>query len=107
MLGVSIGSIPSFDRRKSGNDVDNRVGRVECRNVTGAIDHGTVHEDNVFKVDKIDLGGCVEGVSISLVLAMLNGARRMPAMLAAETATASEAIGVADERMSRPPAEPA
>lgn len=54
----------------------------------------------------MDLGGCVEGVSMSLVRAMSSGANKMPAMLAADTATASEARGAGDDRMSRPPAEP-
>lgn len=106
-LGVNSGSMPSFDRRKSGSDVDHSVGTVECKNVTGAMDHGSVHDDNDLRVGKIDLGGCVEGVSMSLVLAMSSGASKMPAMPAADTAMASEAIGAGDERISRPPAEPA
>lgn len=95
----------SFERRNNGSDVESRVGSVECRKVTGAIDHGSVHDDRFFIVAKTDLGGCVEGVSMSMVRAMSRGANNMPAMLAAETATASEAIGEGDDRMSRPPVE--
>lgn len=94
----------NFERRNSGSDVDSRVGSVEYRKVTGAIDHGTVHDDRVFRVDKMDRGGCVEGVSMSFVRAISRGANNIPAMLAAETATASEAIGDGDDRISRPPA---
>ncbi|KAL8798112.1 MAG: hypothetical protein Q9182_006939 [Xanthomendoza sp. 2 TL-2023] len=83
-----------------------KVGSVECSKVTGAIDHGNVQEEREFKVGTTDLGGCVEGVSMSLVLAMSSGARRIPAMPAADTAIAREAMGAGDESISRPPAEP-
>ena len=96
----------SFERRNSGSDVEIKVGRVECKNVTGAIDHGNVHERSEFRVDMTDLGGCVEGVSMSFVLAMSRGASIMPATLAAKTATASDDIGAGEDRISRPPAEP-
>lgn len=56
-FGDSNGSMLSFERKNNGNDVDSKVGRVECRNVTGAIDQGTVHEESDFKVDMTDLGG--------------------------------------------------
>lgn len=46
-------------------------------------------------------------MSISFVLAISRGASMMPAKLAAETATASEEIGAGDDKISRPPAEPA
>lgn len=95
-----------FERRNSGRDVSKRVGSVECRIVTGAIDHGSVHEDRELSVDMIDLGGCVDGVSMSFVRAISRGANIMPAILAAETATASEAKGAGDDRISRPPTEP-
>ncbi len=97
----------NFERRNSGRDVDSKVGRVEYRIVTGAIDHGSVHDDRDFRLDKTDRGGCVEGVSMSFVRATSRGANNIPAMLAAETATTSEAIGDGDDRMSRPPGEPA
>lgn len=106
MFGVSSGSMLSFERRKSGNDVEISVGSVECKNVTGAIDHGKVQDDRVFKVDKTDLGGCVEGVKMSFVRAISRGARMIPARLAADTAMASDDIGAGDDRMSKPPAEP-
>lgn len=44
---------------------------------------------------------------MSFVLAMSRGASIMPVTLAAETATASDAMGFGDDKMSRPPAEPA
>ena len=68
--------------------------------------HGNVHEERDLKVDMIDLGGCVEGVSISFVRAISRGASMIPAILAAATATAKEAIGTGEERMSKPPAGP-
>lgn len=106
-FGVNNGSMFNFERRNRGKDVDSRVGRVECRKVTGAIAHGSVHDESEFKVDMMDLGGWVEGVSINFVLAMSSGANTIPATLAAETATASEESGFGDDRISRPPAEPA
>lgn len=97
----------SFERKNRGKDVESRVGRVEWRKVTGPIAHGNDHDESEFKVDMTDLGGWVEGVSISLVLAMSSGDSMIPATLAAETATASDDIGFGDDRISRPPAEPA
>ena len=51
-----------------------------------------------------DRGGCVDGVRMSFVRAISRGARRIPAMPAAETATRSEASGEGEESMSSPPA---
>lgn len=107
MVGVTTGSTLSFERRNRGSEADMKVGSVECRNVTGAIDQGNVQDESVLRVDITDLGGWVEGVSMSFVLAMSNGAKRIPAMPAADTAIASEAIGVGEESMSSPPTEPA
>ncbi len=106
-FGVSTGSTLSFERRKSGSEADMKVGRVECRKATGAMDHGKVHEERVLRVDITDLGGWVDGVSMSFVLAMSNGAKIIPAIPAAETAIASEAIGAGEERISSPPTGPA
>lgn len=100
------GSTPKFERRNRGRDISHKVGSVECRIVVGAMDHGSVHEDKELRVGKIDLGGCVEGVSMSLVLAMSRGDRIMPARPAADTATARVAMGAGEESISRPPAEP-
>ncbi|KAL8709517.1 MAG: hypothetical protein Q9220_005759 [cf. Caloplaca sp. 1 TL-2023] len=80
---------------------------VEWRNVTGAIDSGSVEDERELNVDRTDLGGCVDGVSMSFVLAISSGANSMPARLAAETAIASEAAGVGEESISRPPTDPA
>ena len=52
----------------------------------------------------IDRGGCVDGVKISFVRAISRGARRIPVMPAAETATRSEASGEGEESTSSPPA---
>lgn len=70
------------------------------------MDHGSVHEDRELRVGKMDRGGCVEGVSMSFVLAMSRGARIIPARPAAETATARVAMGAGEESISRPPADP-
>ena len=80
------------------------VGIVEFSIAAGAIENGNVQLGNVFKVESIDLGGCVEGVRMSLVRAMSRGASITPAKPAAETATASEAHGAGEDNMSRPPA---
>ena len=72
--------------------------------VTGAIEKGKVQDGRDFKVEIMERGGWVEGVSIIFVLATSRGARITPAMPAADTATAREASGDEDERMSRPPA---
>ena len=96
--------MPSFDRKKRGVDAEIRVGRVECSMVVGAIDNGNVQLGRVLRVAMIDRGGCVDGVRISLVRAMSIGARMMPAIPAADTATVSEARGDGEDKMSRPPA---
>lgn len=94
----------NFERRKRGKDVDSKVGSVEWKNVTGASAHGRVHEESDWRVERIERGGWVEGVSMSWVRAMSRGARSMPAMPAAETATAREVNGEGEARMSSPPA---
>ena len=78
---------------------------VEWSIVTGAIDIGSVQEGRDRNVDRIERGGCVDGVSISLVRAMSRGDKIMPARPAAETATAKEESGEGEERMSSPIAE--
>ena len=55
------------------------------------------------KVGISDLGGCVDGVSISRVRATSKGAKMMPAMPAAPTAAKRLAKGDGEERISRPP----
>ena len=97
----------SFERRNKGSEAEMKVGSVECRKVTGAIDHGNVQDESVLRVDMTDLGGWSEGVSISFVLAMSKGATSIPAIPAADTAIASEAIGVGEESISSPPTVPA
>lgn len=81
-----------------------KVGRVVYKTVTGAMDNGNVQEGRDLRVDIIDRGGCVEGVRISFVRAISRGARRIPAMLAAETVTAREMSGDGEDRISSPPA---
>lgn len=51
----------------------------------------------------MERGGCVEGVRMSFVRAMSRGARTMPAIPAAETATAKEDSGEGEQSISRPP----
>lgn len=46
----------------------------------------------------------MDGVRINLVRAMSKGAKSIPAMPAAETATVREASGEGEESISRPPA---
>lgn len=96
--------MPSLERRNKGVEAEIRVGIVECSMAAGAIEKGNVQLGSVFKVASIDLGGCVEGVRMSIVRAMSRGASIMPAKPAAETATASEADGKGEDNMSRPPA---
>ena len=103
MFGVKSGSIPNLDRRKSGVDADINVGIVECRSAVGAREKGNVQLGRVFKVASIDRGGWVDGVRISLVRAMSIGARIIPAMPAAETATVRDARGEGDDNKSSPP----
>lgn len=54
---------------------------------------GNVHVGNVLIVAMMERGGCVEGVRINFVRAMSRGARTIPAIPAAETATAKEDRG--------------
>ena len=96
--------MPSLERRNKGVEAEIRVGIVEFSMAAGAIDKGNVQLGSVFKVASIDLGGCVEGVRMSIVRAMSRGASNMPAKPAAETATASEADGEGEDNMSSPPA---
>lgn len=96
--------MPSLERRNRGVEAEISVGIVEFKMAAGAIEKGNVQLGNVFKVARIDLGGCVEGVRMSVVRAISRGASMMPAKPAAETATASEAKGDGDDNMSRPPA---
>ncbi len=103
MVGVTNGSMPSFDRNNSGVDAEINVGKVEWSSAVGAIENGNVQLGKVLRVASIDRGGCVEGVKMSFVRAISRGARMMPATPAAETATASEPRGDGEESMSRPP----
>ena len=104
MLGASKESIPNLVLSSRGVEADMRVGRVECKSVTGAIENGRVQEGSERRTGRIDRGGCVQGVSIIFVRAISKGARIMPAMPAAETATSSDANGDGEESTSSPPA---
>ena len=104
MFGVRSGSMLSFDLRNKGVDAEMRVGRVECRSAIGAIEIGSVQLGRVWRVAMIDRGGCVDGVRMSFVRAISRGARRIPVMPAAETATSSEESGEGELSMSSPPA---
>lgn len=103
ILGVSTGSMPSLERRNNGVEAEISVGIVEFRIATGATEKGSVQPGKVFKVASIDRGGCVEGVRMSFVRAISRGASIMPAKPADETATASEAKGDGEDKISRPP----
>ena len=103
IVGVVIGSMPSLFRRNRGVDADMNVGRVEWRIAVGARENGSVHVGRVFRVARIERGGCVEGVSINCVRAMSRGASIMAARPAAETETKREVSGDDEDRMSRPP----
>ena len=104
IFGVIKGSIPNFDRSKRGVDADINVGNVEWSIAAGAMENGKVQLGRHFSVAKIDRGGCVEGVRISLVRAMSIGVRMIPATPTADTATPRDARGDGEESMSRPPA---
>ena len=103
MLGVRIGSTPRRARRKRGVEADIKVGTMEWRMVTGAMENGRVQDGRDCNVGRRDLGGCIEDVSISFVRAISSGANRIPAIPAAPTAATKLAIGNGEERMSRPP----
>lgn len=103
-VGVIKGSTPNFDRKKRGKDADIRVGSVECKNVTGAMENGRVHDGRDCKVESNERGGCVEGVRMSFVLAISRGARSTPVIPAADTAMAKDVKGEGEARISRPPA---
>ena len=103
IFGVRSGSIPNRERRNRGVDADIRVGRVEWRKVTGAMERGNVQEGRDCRVGTSERGGCVEGVSISFVRAMSIGARTMPAIPAALTAANRLAKGDGEDRTSMPP----
>ena len=64
-----------------------KVGSVACSTTVGASEIGKVHVGKDFRVAMMERGGCVEGVRVSFVRTMSRGARTMPAMPAAETAT--------------------
>lgn len=100
---MTKGSIPSLALRNSGVEAEMKVGSVACRIAVGAKENGSVHVGNVLIVAMMERGGCVEGVRISFVRAMSRGARTIPAIPAAETATAKEDSGEGEQRMSRPP----
>ena len=99
---MSNGSIASWERKKSGAEADVNVAIVEWRRVTGAMERGKVQDESDRNVENIDRGGCVDGVSMSLVRAMSKGAKITPARPAAETAASREYRGDGDERKSRP-----
>lgn len=80
------------------------VGNIVCIVATDAMDQGSVQEGNDFRVESIDRGECVEGVSMSFVRAISRGAKTMPAIPAAETAKVREVSGEGDDKMSIPPA---
>ena len=102
-FGVMRGSMPIFDLRNNGADAEMNVGRVECISAVGAREKGSVQLGSVLILAMMERGGCVEGVSMCFVRAISRGASIVPAMPAADTATASEARGDGDERMSSPP----
>ena len=93
-----------LERRNKGVEAEISVGIVEFKIAAGAIERGSVQLGDVFKVARIDLGGCVEGVRMSFVRAISRGASIIPARPAAETATISEANGEGEDSISRPPA---
>lgn len=103
-FGLRTGSTPRFNRRKSGVDADINVGTVAFNIVTGAIENGRVQELNDLRVERIDRGGCIDGVNISFVRTISRGARTIPAIPAAEITTASEVRGEGEDRISSPPA---
>lgn len=102
-FGFRTGSTPIFDRKINGVDVDIKVGIIAFRAVTGAMESGRVQELIDLSVDRMDRGGCVDGVNMSLVLAISSGARAIPVIAAAETTTASEVRGEGEDRISSPP----
>lgn len=95
--------MPSFDLKNNGMDAEMKVGKVEWRSAVGAMEKGNVQLGKVPRVARIERGGCVAGVSISLVLAISIGSRRIPAIPAAQTATANELRGDGEDKISRPP----
>jgi hypothetical protein len=102
-FGFSTGSTPSFDRRNRGVEADINVGIIAFKIVIGAIAKGRVQELKDLRTDRMDRGGCVEGVSINFVRAVSKGARTIPAIPAADTTTAREVRGEGDDRISTPP----
>lgn len=103
-FGFSTGSTPSFDRRNSGVDADIKVGIIAFKIVTGAIENGRVQEFNDLSVERMDRGGCIDGVNISFVRAVSNGVRMIPAIPAADITTTREVRGEGDDKISSPPA---
>ncbi len=57
MVGVTNGSMPSFDLNNRGVDAEINVGKVEWSNAVGAIDKGNVQLGKVLRVASIDRGG--------------------------------------------------
>lgn len=104
-FGFSTGSTPSLDRRNKGVEADINVGITALRIVIGAIANGRVQEFKDLRTERMDRGGCVEGVSINFVRAVSKGARTIPAIPAADTTTARDVRGEGDDRISTPPAK--
>lgn len=93
-----------MERKNKGIEAENKVDRTEWMTVTGAMVKGNDQDARDFKVESMDRGGWVEGVSMIFVLAISRGASSEPAMPAADTAIARDVSGDVDERISRPPA---
>lgn len=65
---------------------------------------GRVQLGKDLRVASMDLGGCVEGVTINFVRAISSGASNVPATPAALTATIKLEIGESEFKISSPPA---
>lgn len=77
-----------------------KEGITEWRSVAGAMRSGIVQELSEVNADITDLGGCVEGVRMSLVRAISRGERIMLASPAAETAIARDIAGDSEVNIS-------
>ena len=92
--------MPRRVRRITGVEAETKVGRVECKNVMGAMEVGRIHEPRDRIVGRIERGACAVGVKSSFILAMSSGARINPAIPEAETETRRVRKGEGEEMTS-------
>lgn len=98
-----MGSMLNVERRRSGVDVDIKVGTQACSNVAGSRLGEMEKEGRRARQGYIERGGEEMGVTMSRVRIISRGARIVAAMAVAATATPRDMSGLGLSIISKPP----